>query len=75
MGDEPIPADLLRVMRTATRQEHQDRPARSRFARPAEAADRPVEYAGYEIDPDAVADAILARLLAGRTLRPGRDLR
>ena len=75
MGDEPIPADLLRVMRTATRHEQQQRAARSRFARPVPAPDRPVEYAGYEIDPDAVADAIVDRLLAGRTLRRGRDLR
>jgi hypothetical protein len=28
------------------------------------------EIAGYEIDPDAVAAAILERLLAGRTLIP-----
>jgi len=30
------------------------------------------ERARYEIDPDAVADAIVARLLAGRTLAPPR---
>jgi hypothetical protein len=28
--------------------------------------------AGYEIDADAVAEAIIARLLAGRTLKPPR---
>jgi hypothetical protein len=30
------------------------------------------ETAGYEIDADAVADAIVSRLLAGRTLAPRR---
>jgi hypothetical protein len=35
-------------------------------------ADERFETAGYEIDPDAVADAILSRLLAGRTLAPRR---
>ena len=32
----------------------------------------PFETARYEIDADAVADAILSRLLAGRTLAPPR---
>ena len=31
-----------------------------------------LETAGYEIDPNAVADAIVTRLLAGRTLAPPR---
>jgi hypothetical protein len=31
-----------------------------------------LETARYEIDADAVADAILSRLLAGRTLAPPR---
>ena len=31
------------------------------------------DMAGYEIDPDAVADAIVDRLLAGRTLAPLRS--
>jgi hypothetical protein len=33
-------------------------------------ADGSFEIAGYEIDVDAVADAIVARLLAGGTLLP-----
>ena len=32
-------------------------------------ADRPFEIAGYEVDVEAVAGAIVARLLAGGTLR------
>jgi hypothetical protein len=36
------------------------------------AGDRP-ETMRYEIDPDAVANAILDRLLAGRTFAPARD--
>jgi hypothetical protein len=35
-------------------------------------AEARIETAGYEIDADAVADAILSRLLAGRTLAPPR---
>ena len=35
-------------------------------------AEERIETAGYEIDADAVADAILSRLLAGRTLTPRR---
>lgn len=30
-------------------------------------------WADYEVDPHAVADAIVTRLLAGRGLVPGRD--
>jgi hypothetical protein len=33
-------------------------------------AEERFETAGYEIDPNAVADAILSRLLAGRTIAP-----
>jgi hypothetical protein len=32
-----------------------------------------LETAGYHVDPDAVASAIVHRLLAGRTLPPARD--
>jgi len=35
----------------------------------ADAPDERFETLGYAIDPDAVADAIVERLLAGRTLR------
>jgi hypothetical protein len=35
-------------------------------------ADERLETAGYTIDANAVADAILSRLLAGRTLAPPR---
>ena len=34
-----------------------------------------VDLVRYEVDPDAVAAAILARLVAGRTLRIGRRRR
>jgi hypothetical protein len=66
-------------------------PAREgRFGRAPETTERPVTDPGtsierdagqidvvcYEVDPDAVARAILERLVAGRTIRPlGGDLR
>ena len=34
--------------------------------------EKPSENAGYVIDADAVAEAIIARLLAGRTIAPPR---
>ena len=43
-----------------------------RFGRDVEAepaGDQPSEVVGYEVDPEAVAAALLERLVAGRTLR------
>jgi hypothetical protein len=38
----------------------------------AERAEAPARAIGYVVDPDAVAAAIVERLIAGRTLRPAR---
>ena len=41
---------------------------------PADAQDAErLELGGYEVDADAVATAIIARLIAGRTLQPPRS--
>jgi hypothetical protein len=69
MADESIPADAARAMRTMTRQEEPDAATRGRFGRDVQAPPERVEAVGYEIDPDAVAAAIIDRLLAGRALR------
>jgi hypothetical protein len=42
--------------------------ADARTTMQTDGADARLDPAGYEIDADAVADAILARLLAGRTI-------
>ncbi len=73
MGDPAAGADAVRVMKTATRTPVGDQPARARFAR--RAPQRPDEQAQvlvYELDLEAVAAALAARLVDGRALRvPG----
>jgi hypothetical protein len=85
MADDPIPADAARAMHTVIRSENEDRTARGRFGRdvpkvaPADVQDampmgdafEGVEALGYQVDADAVAGAIIDRLLAGRTLSAG----
>jgi hypothetical protein len=39
---------------------------------PAANDEEPSLIAGYVVDPDAVAEAIIVRLLAGRTIKPRR---
>jgi hypothetical protein len=90
MAEDPISADAVHAMSALTRYEVHDRTARGRFGRGASApATEDVQMAeartsmqedafeavGYEIDADAVAAAIIARLVAGRTLpcRPADD--
>ena len=71
MRPAPDAADAARAMTTAIRHHRQD--GTRRFERePAP----PAELPRYEVDADAVAAAIVERLLAGRTLRlPPRDPR
>jgi hypothetical protein len=72
MADDSNTADAARAMRTMTRDEQADADTRRRFGRRVtadEALDERVETLGYTIDTDAVAAAIVDRLLAGRTLR------
>ena len=73
MGEPPRDADGVHVMKTATRTPVGEQPARTRFARRApQRPDERTEVLVYDIDPDAVAAALAARLLAGRALRvPG----
>jgi hypothetical protein len=76
MADAWNSADAARAMRTMTRHEQADAGSRRRFGRhdtTDEALDERVETLGYTIDTDAVAAAIVDRLLAGRTLRPRAD--
>ena len=89
MADHPTPADTTHAMRTLTRYQQQDvTEPRGRFGRlvahdvemadarttmETDRAGERLQTAKYEIDPDAVADAIVARLLAGRTRPLRRD--
>jgi hypothetical protein len=90
MAEDPICADAVHAMPALTRYELEDRTARGRFGRGASAPatedgqmaeartsmqDDAFEAVGYEVDADAVAAAIIARLVAGRTLpcRPADD--
>jgi len=77
MSRESEPADAALAMTTVL--QHQQRSGR--FGRelrdgdlemtPADAQDAErLELGGYEVDADAVATAIIARLIAGRTLQP-----
>jgi hypothetical protein len=85
IGDPPKRADAAHVMTTATRyDEQQDTSAApGRFGRKVEldsvAETRKAQvdhmrkrvHAGYRVDPHAVADAIIARLEAGGTVKGG----
>ena len=73
MGDPAGGADAVRVMKTATRTPVGDQPARTRFARRApQRPDEQAEVLVYELDLEAVAAALAARLVDGRALRvPG----
>jgi hypothetical protein len=89
MGDPPNGADAAHVMTTATRYaEQQDQSAApGRFGRkvpldPEVAETRKVQVdqmrnrmqrGGYRVDPHAVAEAIIARLQAGRTVSGARN--
>jgi hypothetical protein len=84
IGDEPTPADLARVTTTAIRYQ-QDKHKAGRFGREVRTmlddgrraepttdprtGERRVLAARYEVDAHAVAEAILARLAAGGSLR------
>ena len=84
IGDEPTAADLARVTTTAIRYQ-QDQHKAGRFGREVrtmpddgrkaeprtntETGERRVLAARYEVDPHAVAEAIIARLAAGGSLR------
>jgi anti-sigma28 factor (negative regulator of flagellin synthesis) len=86
MNDPSEPADADRVTTTATR-EASEQDARGRFGRnalrEAQALDSDIrtdqvnhmrnriQRAGYRVDPNAVAEAIIARLKAGSTVRDG----
>jgi hypothetical protein len=62
-------ADAARVMTTVlSSQQRAGRFAREPDNIDAAAVDRGFETAGYVVDPHAVADAIVERLIAGRTL-------
>lgn len=82
MADDPKPADAAHAMQTVTRYEQHLRAARGRFGRdvpglvPADAQtpdarmqNQMGEQIVYVVDPDAVAAAIVDRLMAGGTLR------
>jgi hypothetical protein len=84
IGDEPTPADLARVTTTAIRyKQHQHKagrfgrevrrmPDEGRKAEPRKdtgTGELRVLAARYEVDPHAVAEAIIARLAAGGSLR------
>jgi hypothetical protein len=83
MDHDPKPADAAHAMTTLLR--YQQRAGRFGRAVPSEdveidetrtamtKGDERSQSAGYEIDPDTVAEAIIARLLAGRTLAPPKD--
>jgi anti-sigma28 factor (negative regulator of flagellin synthesis) len=83
MSDPSKPADADRVTTTAThRAEQQGRFGRNslREAQALESETRTdqveqmralIQRPGYRVDPNAVADAIIARLKAGGTVRDG----
>ena len=67
MSPESRGADAARAMTTVL--EQQQRAGRfGRESRAEEVTDEGTAHFGYVVDPDAVAEAIIARLLAGRTL-------
>lgn len=88
MAGDSIAVDTTHAMKTASRYEKSEGRARGRFGRIAapddvqmadarttmqtDRGDERTETARYEVDAHAVADAILIRLLAGRTLAPPR---
>ena len=75
MRDARKRADAARAMQTLTRHETHTQQTRGRFGRPdvtTVEADRIVTLS-YRIDPDAVAAAIVERLVAGRALRVRDD--
>jgi hypothetical protein len=77
MRDAARRADAARAMQTLTRHDTHTPAARGRFGRTlpdvkTTDADRIVALS-YRIDPDAVAAAIVDRLVAGRALRVHDD--
>jgi hypothetical protein len=71
MRDASRAADAARAMQTLIRHDTNTQMPRGRFGRPdvtTVETDRFVTL-GYRIDPDAVAAAIVERLIAGRALR------
>jgi hypothetical protein len=81
MQDDLNPADASLAMTTLLRHKQQQRAGRFGRAVPGEdvetdatgtAMNQPEAGTGasYAVDPDAVAEAILERLVAGRTLAP-----
>jgi hypothetical protein len=77
MRDASKAADAARAMQTLTRHDTQRLAVHGRFGRTApdatalQADDGPARIVAlsYRIDPDAVAAAIVERLVAGRALR------
>ena len=82
MQDDLKPADAVPAMTTLLRHQHQQRAGRFGRAVPSDDVETPAKEAptttdaprvDYVIDADAVAGAILARLVAGRTIRTRAD--
>ena len=91
MDRDRMPADAALAMKTAIRYQRRDKAGRfgrdvqaaqadvqaaeARTTMQGHGGEERFDTAGYEIDPDAVASAIVSRLLAGRTLQPApRDV-
>jgi anti-sigma28 factor (negative regulator of flagellin synthesis) len=82
MNEESKPADADRVTTTATREASQQGRFRNTL-REAQALDsdirtdqvdhmrNTIQRTGYRVDPNAVAEAIIARLKAGSAVRDG----
>jgi hypothetical protein len=91
MADDSIPADAAHAMQALTRYQQHARGrfgrevpapatedvqmADARKTMQSDPGDDAYETGGYQIDPHAVADAIIDRLMAGRTLpkRPAEE--
>ena len=83
MNDPSKPADADRVTTTATRQASQEGRFGRNLLREAQALDsdirtdqvdqmrNTIQRTGYRVDPNAVAEAIIARLKAGSAVRDG----
>ena len=64
IGDPAPPADAVRTMTTAFKDQQKTETTGRRFEREG-VADVSHASFGYQVDPDAVAEAIVGRLVAG----------